>query len=82
MVWFDLFIVYLDDVTPNRVVAVYVSLQQDFWTHSRIRINGGNFGSGARLAACDILAREVNPEAVEKCKQPISNESWRTLHHS
>ena len=65
---------YLDDiyaVVPHeRVGAVYISMQQHLWAHSRIRVHSGKTQvwnrEGARPNVCDLLeriARAADPDA-------------------
>ena len=56
---------YLDDiyavVPPDRVGAVYASMQQHWWAHCRIRVHTGKTQvwnrEGVRPTACDVLER-------------------------
>ena len=66
---------FLDDLyvatpIPDRLRNVYRTAQQELWTHSRIRINGGKTqvwnSGGVRPEFCDTLewiAQATDPEA-------------------
>ena len=57
---------FLDDVyvvtpDPDRVGAIYTSIQEHLWVHSSIRIDGGKTqvwnGAGQKAAICEVLDR-------------------------
>ena len=66
---------FLDDLyvatpIPDRLRNVYGTMQQELWTHSRIRINGGKTqvwnSCGVRPEFCDTLeriAQATDPES-------------------
>ena len=64
---------FLDDVFavtpgPDRVGAIYGSIQENMWVHSSIRIDGGKTqvwnGAGVKPAICEVLtAQAADPEA-------------------